>query len=59
MSWARSIPLKCCLLNAENLFLLFDQKPQRNFNTFLRDIYTWKQKQAIRKEITRSLITES
>lgn len=26
--WARTINLKCALLNAENLFLLFDQKPQ-------------------------------
>lgn len=34
MSWARNIPLKCCLLNAENLFLLFDQKPQRNLQQY-------------------------
>lgn len=35
------------------------QKSHRSFNTFLRDIYTWKHKQAMRKEITRSKITES
>lgn len=34
MSWARSIPLKCCLLNAENLFLLFDQKPHKNLTQY-------------------------
>lgn len=32
--WARTIPLRCCLLNAENLFLLFDQKPKKDLTQY-------------------------